>query len=262
MTDPPDGTPPDGTPAPPSVEDDMPSTAALTLANGAMTLEPAPRSSFTFTRQGAERLTAEIRLHLRVGLEKLTLAREGLAWQAMGYPTWHDYCEAEFGDLRELAIPATERRYLVASMKETALSNRPIAERLGCSVGTVSTDLALLRKEGWAGEPEQVVSADGSLRSARSLRAVPEAPNYAGMSRMSESAARVAQQQERGLTSLELDHETGWPMGTASGNLSKLARRGWIRETDTFRGHRAAYVITEVGLAGLAEVRSRLEDLR
>lgn len=256
MTNPPDGTPPDGTPAPPSVEDDMTSTA-LTLHAGAMTLEPAPSSAFTFSRAGAERLTAEIRLHLRIGLEKLTLARTGRAWEAMNYPTWHDYCEAEFGDLRDLAIPATERRYLVASMKETALSNRPIAERLGCSVGTVSTDLALLRKEGWSGEPEQVVSADGSIRSARSLRAVPEAPNYAGMSKVTETAARVAAQQERGLTSLELDHETGWLMGTATGNLSRLEKRRWVRRTTEFRHDRAAYVITDLGAAALQALASQ-----
>lgn len=236
----------------------MTSSTALTLATGlttgAMTIGAPPASSFQFTRSGAEAHTAKLRRDLTSSVAGLIVAREGGAWSAMGYPTWHDYCEQELGNLAELAIPAAERMWLVASMKEAKVSNRPIAERLGCSVGTVSGDLVKLRAAGWSGEPAEVVSADGSVRSSRSLRAVPEQPDYSTLSRVSESAARVAAQEERGLTSIELDLETDWPMGTATGNLSTLERRGWLRRTETFRAGRAAYVVTIKGQAALEEL--------
>lgn len=231
-------------------------TTALALTTGAATVGPAPATAFHFTRPGAERLTAEIRRDLGSAITGLIRAREGRAWSAMGYPSWHEYCEAEFGDLRDLAIPASERIHLVASMREARITNRPIAEKLGISPATVSGDLHKLRAAGWQGEPDDVVSSDGSVRASRSSRSSTPAPDFTGLSRVSESAARVAAQEGRGLTSVELDLETGWPMGTATANLSKLERRGWVRRSEIFRKGRAAYVVTITGAAALAELRA------
>lgn len=208
----------------------------------------------------AERLTAEIRRDLGSAIVGLRRAREGTAHLVLGYATWHEYCEDRFGNLADLALPVTERRALVASMKETGLSNRPVAERLGVSAGTVSGDVAELRRSGWTGEPDTVTSRDGSVRSARSLRTAPQRTDYTGLSRVSETAARVAAHGARGLTSIELDRETGWPMGTATGNLSVLERRGWLVRVDDLdrrRQARAPYVVTDLGAAEIARRLAR-----
>lgn len=202
------------------------------------------------TERWARKLTDEIRHDLGSVIRKLVRAREGEAHLALGYDSWHGYCEAEFGSLRDLAIPASERVHLVASMKEARLSNRVAAEKLGVGYGTVASDVQSLRAAGWQ-EPATVVSQDGSVRQSRGRLKVAEPAPFQGLSRVAESAARVALQEDRGLTSIELDLETGWPMGTATGNLSKLERRGWLRRSGTFRNDRAAYVVTELGLTAL-----------
>jgi hypothetical protein len=221
-------------------------------------VEPGAASptGFYLTKAGAEQLTAEIRRDLGNGIRKLVQAREGRAWEVLGYPTWHDYCVDRFGDLRDLALPSVERAHLVASMKASRMPNRPIAAALGVSAGTVAGDVARLRAAGWQGEPDTVDASDGSSRPSRS-RVMTLPPDYTGLSRMTETAARVAAQGDRGLTSVELDHETGWAMGTATGNLSKLERRGWVVRSETFRRNRAAYTITGLGSAEVVHRMSR-----
>lgn len=115
------------------------------------------------TERWARRLTDEIRRDLGSAIRKLVQAREGEAHLALNYSTWHEYVEAEFGDLRDLAIPASERVYLVASMKEARIPNRKAAEKLGVGYGTVVADVRKLEAAGWQG-PETVESADGSVR--------------------------------------------------------------------------------------------------
>ena len=75
----------------------------------------------------------------------------------------------------------------------------------------------------------------------------PDPKPYEGQSRVQEALARVAAQGDHGLTSIELDHETGWPMGTATGSLSKLAAAGLVHQPGPRRAHRGAYVITVAG---------------
>jgi hypothetical protein len=81
----------------------------------------------------------------------------------------------------------------------------------------------------------------------------PDANPYEGMSRMRETLARVAAQQDRGLTSIELDAETGWPLGTATANLSKLHRRGLVAMSEHRRLNRGGYVVTDAGRTILEE---------
>lgn len=187
------------------------------------------------TASGARRLTDRIRGHLESAIVGLAAARDGGAHLVLGYPSWWAYVEAEFGDLRELRLPIAERRALVESMRDDALSVRAIAGKLGVSVGTVHGDLP------------------GTLERAKvvALRE-PEVSPYAGLSRAAETLARVAAQDARGLTSIELDAETGWPMGTATSRLSEHAARGRLLLTDARRRNRGAYVITETGRAWLA----------
>lgn len=182
------------------------------------------RVAVMLSARGARRLTDEIRGHLQSGLEKLAQARSGGADQALGYPSWHAYCEAEFGDLREMRLPVAERRALHASMADAGLSRRECAAKTGFSLGTVQADLV----------------ATG--HAVVELKPAPVVDPYEGLSRTAETLARVRAQGARGLTSTELDLETSWPTGTATATLSRLERRGLIGRVQVFRGNRAAYV--------------------
>jgi hypothetical protein len=198
-------------------------------------------TTWLLTRADAEALTAEIRRDLGNAILKLQLAREGHAHTALGYAYWHEYLLDRFGDLKELRLPVTERRALVASMCEAGASVTDIVRTIGFSRGTVQGDRVAL---GYGKAPTGDVI---------DLHPEPAADPYEGMSRMRETLARVAAQDDRGLTSLELDAETGWPMGSATANLSKLERRGHVRRLAVFRSRRAAYVVTDTGAAVLAE---------
>jgi hypothetical protein len=193
------------------------------------------------SRVGARRLTDEIRRDLGNAILKLQVAREGEAHTALGYSWWHEYVVAEFGDLKELRMPVGERRALVASFCDAGASVTDIVKALGFSRGTVQGDRVALG-----------ISAAQPAGQVIPLHE-PEVNPYEGMSRMRETLARVAAQQDRGLTSIELDAETGWPLGTATANLSKLHRRGLVAMSDHRRLNRGGYVVTDAGRATLEE---------
>jgi hypothetical protein len=188
----------------------------------------------------AKARAAEIRGHLTLGFGKLTLARECRDDIALGYDSWHLYLAGEYGALDTLGLPAEERRYAVTSMRADGMSQRVIAAQLDTSVGTVNADL---RKAGT--QVTEIRGADGKVYSQpQRERKAPEpvADPYAGLSRMQETVARVTAAGSRGLTSIELDAATGWPMGTATANLCKQERRGRIHRCGQFRSNRGAYV--------------------
>ncbi len=197
-------------------------------------------SSYFLTAATARTLTDEIRHHLGSAIARLAEARAGHAHLALGYASWWQYCEAEFGDLREMRLPKAERQALHASMHDDGLSVSECQAKTGFSRGTVHGD--------WR---------DTGRAPAKSADVIPlhepEANPYAGMSRMRETLARVAAQQDRGLTSIELDAETGWPLGTATANLSKLHRRGLVAMSEHRRLNRGGYVVTDAGRTTLEE---------
>lgn len=209
-----------------------------------LVLATIPAGVALSTFEEAKARAAEIRGHLTLGFGKLTLARECRDDLALGYPSWWEYLAGEYGALDTLGLPAEERRYAITSMHADGMSQRVIAERLDTSVGTVNADL---RKAGT--QVAEVRGADGKVYPSSRERKAPEPPvdPYAGLSRMQETLARVSAAGARGLTSIELDAATGWPMGTATANLSKLERRGRIHRCGQFRRDRGAYVVTKDG---------------
>lgn len=232
--------------------DSMPEAVTIAAASDGFLLG----SHRYMTRERARLVTERIRTSLATLLGDLAEARTGNAHLALGYETWHEYVEAEFGDLRNLALPPVERKALVVSMRQARLSQRAIAERLGKGLGTVSSDLSEARASGELIEPDTIDSADGRSRPARRASKAPAFdPIPAGLGRKQEALLRVALQERRGLTSVELDAETGWPMGSATGSLSKLAApsKGWVRiDTEQpARGGRGVYVVTDAGHVAL-----------
>jgi hypothetical protein len=217
---------------------------------------------FVMSEVRARQLAEETRDLLATAGANLIELRQGNAHLALAFDSYHDFVEYYFGDLlvwrlvRDLKERRAERRALVASLTLAGYEHREIRDVLGASVGTIVSDQ---RAQG--------------LISNRPLHAVEDEPEpadpYRGLNRTQEALARVAAQGDRGLTSLELDAETGWPMGTASGHLSRLERGrggrggGLLRFGDgPLRNRRLPYVLTDAGRAlldGVLAARDAVE---
>jgi hypothetical protein len=177
---------------------------------------------------GARRLTDEIRHHLGSAIVKLQQAREGGADIALGYESWWAYVEGEFGDLRELRLPVDERRALVASMTDDGHSVRQIHARLGYSLGTIHAD--------------QVATG----RAANVLELRPAEPDPIGhLPKTDQVVILIGRQGSRGMTCREIELETGWHHGIASGPLSRCKRQRRVRPTGRLRAGYEVYVVDE-----------------
>ena len=84
----------------------------------------------------ARELTDRIRVNLDGLWEMVIEAFKRGAHRALGYASWDEYCEIEFGSNR-IRLPREERQETVRSMREAGLSNRAIASATGMSEPTV-----------------------------------------------------------------------------------------------------------------------------
>jgi hypothetical protein len=188
-------------------------------------------------RSVAEERAERIRGHLAQSLTSAGLALSELAAAraagddvTLGFPHWHEYVAWLVGDLRNLRLhnsdaAKAERLALAASMKASGMTYRPIAEKLGVSLGSVRNDL---------GTPRPKVAA--------------VAPLPAPTGKVWEQAAEwLAREGDRGLTLLELAAKANWSEGKASGALSYLWARYAADKTDQIRDRQTAYVLTDVG---------------
>lgn len=193
-----------------------------------VTIAPDARVAVMLSATGARRLTEEIRGHLGSAIVKLQQAREGGADTVLGYGSWYAYVEAEFGDLRELRLPVVERRALVASMREDDLTVRQIAGKLGVSVGTVHADLPQTQER---------------AATVHQLHPDPAPSPIADLPKTDQVVILVGMQGDRGMTCRELELETGWHHGVASGPLSRCRRQGRVAGTGRFRQGYEVYVV-------------------
>ncbi len=74
-------------------------------------------------------------------LRKISDAYACRDWEALGYATWKQYRDAEFGELLDRTV-TRERREAVAEMRATGMSVRDIAAVVRASVSTVHDDIA------------------------------------------------------------------------------------------------------------------------
>jgi len=144
--------------------------------------------------------------------ESLTAAWGDLtaAWEAgdhvtLGYGSWADYLEAEFGDLRRLKLDPATRRERALDATARGMSRREAAAALGVSVGSVQAALT-------APEPAPADPAD----------------DPAPVSVADQAVALVEAKGRRGMTCRELERATRWSHGKSSGVLSRVARQGRI----------------------------------
>jgi len=212
-------------------------------------LLPAAQPTSRLSREEAQELTVSIRRNLRGALEGLGAAREREAWRALDYPTWHDYCEAEFGSLAELALPVQERVALVVSMTtaEPPMSTRTIGERLGVSASTVSADRRNAAAAG-AVLPSTVRGKDGRDRPAVSTRKLAPAPEPAPVLTVVDRLVSLIQ--EHGPASaLALEERTGLRHGAVSAALHRLSVPGGrlVYTRPAKRGQHGTYGLAVTG---------------
>jgi hypothetical protein len=208
------------------------------------------------TERGARQLTDRIRGNLDAAARGLVRAYHGQAHVALGYGEgfdgWIAYTDAEFGDLRLLKLPTDDRRELVHAMSDEGWSTAEVARATGRSKTATHYELkgrpaaapAEGKSAGTDGEAP-TVGGDGARgdTAAASSTVVAEPP--AGTSKRDRAWQLIAEQGERGLTSLELADVTGWTGGSATGTVSDLKRQGRVAAVAVFRRGYAAHVVVE-----------------
>jgi hypothetical protein len=202
------------------------------------------------TRARVDALVEATRGLIEAAAANLIELRRGNAHLVAGFDTWHDAVADWFGDLsvwrlvRDTGQRVAERQALVASLTLDGHTVREQRDLLGASLGIVHKDQ---RRLGLVPDkPHPLIDADPE----------PEADPFRGLPPIAEALARVAAQDDRGLTSVELQAEWDRPVGTATGSLSRLDRRGLIElgELAEARANRRPYRITAAGRVKLAEV--------
>lgn len=226
------------------VEDDSPTVATWVDEEGA--------ALAYMTRDRVDVLVDQTRALLGQAGANLVELRRGNAHLVAGFSTWHEAVETWFGDLhvyrlvKERQSLVAERQALVASLTLAGHTVREQREALGAALATIHADQRVLG-----------LVPDRPLPAVVADEPEPLDP-FRGLSPRWEVLARVAAQEDRGMTSLELDAELDRPLGTATGSLSKLSapRLGYltIGTLDEARDNRRPYRITPAGRARLAEV--------
>jgi hypothetical protein len=194
------------------------------------------------TREEVDRRVESIREALAFSLRGLAELRAADAHLVAGYDSWHEACEAWFGDLRSLRLTGSpeavaEREALVRSMREQGTPTRAIRERLGVSSYAVQQ---ALREADPA--PEVLVGADGRQRAARTgMRPVVE-PLPAPAGKVWQQAAEWLRRHPEGLTIPELAKVAEWSEGAASGALSDVRARGMAVRLEERRNRNRVHV--------------------
>jgi len=89
----------------------------------------------------ARAITDRIRLAVEATWELIAEAYQREVWTSLGYGSWDDYCQREFGSAR-IKLPREERPDVVGSLREAGLSQRAIAAATGVAQSTVHEDLS------------------------------------------------------------------------------------------------------------------------
>ncbi len=153
--------------------------------------------------------------------------------------SWEEFCAAELPELARLRLEPEQRQAVVVDLAGRGLSQRAIGAPLGLSPQTVGREL---KAAGVARTASK--GRDGRVRTI-ALKTSPETGHDAvtpQVTKAQQTIDLVAAAGERGLTVRELCKRTGWHHGQASGQLSRLNRRGRVRQTPVFRDGCSAYV--------------------
>jgi len=110
------------------------------------------------SEHGARVLTDQIKAKVAVVWDLVCEAYRHRAWEALGYSSWDEYCNREFGSSR-IRIPREEREEIVTGMRAAGMSVRAISSATGAARNTVRKDVAQFDP------PAEVVGLDGKTYS-------------------------------------------------------------------------------------------------
>ena len=85
------------------------------------------------------------------------------AWLSLGYLSWDELCDAEFGV--RMSLPRVERPAIVAGLRAEGMSTRAIGSALGMSEPTVRRDLSTASYDA-VEPPARITGLDGRHRPA------------------------------------------------------------------------------------------------
>jgi len=115
---------------------------------------------------------------LRAGIVQYSQMRQDIAdafagrdWIALGYGSWYEYVDGEFGE--QLArLDRSERREAIQDLRGQGMSVRQIASTTGLPKSTVSDAVQQVSGSGHLKQPEKVTGSDG--KSYASTRPAPK----------------------------------------------------------------------------------------
>jgi len=106
-----------------------------------MDIQATISSDLQYSASDARELTDKIRTGLEGVFEMIKSAYSGFAWKALGYASWDEYVQREFGNLY-LRPPREEREEIVSSMRDAGMSVRAIATATQLGRDTVHRELS------------------------------------------------------------------------------------------------------------------------
>ncbi|WP_114202350.1 hypothetical protein [Janibacter anophelis] len=109
---------------------------------------------------------------LEKAAEQIVWQIENRVWTVLGYDSWNEMREAEYGGAAFM-VPKAERPELVARMRAQGLTQQEIADTAGVSQTQVQRDL---NTQMGNDRPAVVTNARGQQRPASYQRHMPEAP--------------------------------------------------------------------------------------
>lgn len=111
----------------------------------------------TFTEDEARAHVDRMRSSLAIAAEHVVEAWNRRIWTTLGYRTWEDFLDAEFG---EFELPKAQKHVLMVGLRNAGMSKRAIARTTGLSRDTVDRHLAQIRP------PDEVTGNDGKTYPA------------------------------------------------------------------------------------------------
>lgn len=117
--------------------------------------------SYADVRQSID--TAKARLE--EAAEQIIWQIENRAWQVLGYSSWNEMREAEYGGAAFM-VPRDDRPELVVRMRRSGLTQVEIASTAGINRETVAKDLRSMSESGIDVEPPVITNSRGQQRPA------------------------------------------------------------------------------------------------
>jgi predicted DNA-binding protein YlxM (UPF0122 family) len=131
-----------------------------------MSLRPDKEVKHELSAQQAREVTDKIRAGLEGVYQLIIEAYRGRVWTALGYGSWDEYVQREFGN-QSLRPPLEERTEVVRSLRESGLSIRAIAAATQVSKGTVQNELTKSSGvQNWTPEQLSTTEEESGQRSS------------------------------------------------------------------------------------------------